>query len=668
MNFLRFFQSSQPQVLLGGRYKLLKQMGAGGFGQTFIAEDWHLPGHPRCVIKQLKPQFSSTKGLQTAKRLFDTEAKVLYQLGNHDQIPRLLAHFEQDEEFYLAQELIIGNPLSQELLTGQQWVEGQVITLLRSILDVLCFVHQQGVIHRDIKPSNLIHRHQDGKIVLIDFGAVKQASVQLADPNSGPTRTISIGTQGYMPNEQIAGNPRFSSDVYAAGKIGIQALTGIAPRALKEDPQTGEIQWRYLAPLVSPELADVLDQMVRYDFRARYPSASEALKALEQLDIPLLPLMINQTMASLQLDEESDIIAATSPWQPDAPTAEPIGKLDTLSEVSASEVSASEVGTAGWTQASVHLPSANLPSANSPSAHLPPAHLPPASLPPVSPETSQAPTEAMIPALKLQTAAARTSPDRSMHRSKMQQLVLPGVGLAAIALLVGLSQLFQGELWSSSDAAPDVAPSDVASTSSPTPVASASPSPDPQAQAVQLKQEADQLREAENFQQALTVYDQVLQIKADSAEAQWGKCYSLNRLNRPTEAIAACDAALQLNAAYPEALWSKGYALDQQQQYQEALSLYEQAIVLKPDFADAWSNKGTALLRLNRPEEALSALDRATQLNPNLAEAWNSRGVALWAVRRFDEAVASVDRALQIQPDYADAQNLRAEMRQRLGR
>src|SRR5689334_18098994 len=100
---LRFFQSEVPETLLGGRYRVIEQLGAGGFGQTFLAQDLHLPGHPRCVIKQLKPQFTDPLSLQTAKRLFDTEAEVLYKLGDHAQIPRLLAHFEHKQEFYLAQ-------------------------------------------------------------------------------------------------------------------------------------------------------------------------------------------------------------------------------------------------------------------------------------------------------------------------------------------------------------------------------------------------------------------------------------------------------------------------------------------------------------------------------------------------------------------------------------
>jgi serine/threonine protein kinase len=108
---------------LGGRYKIISQLGAGGFGQTFLAEDLHLPGHPRCVVKHLKPQTKEDSTLSMARRLFDTEAQALYQLGDHDQIPHLLAHFEDNQEFYLAQELIEGEPLTQEFAAGQLWSE-----------------------------------------------------------------------------------------------------------------------------------------------------------------------------------------------------------------------------------------------------------------------------------------------------------------------------------------------------------------------------------------------------------------------------------------------------------------------------------------------------------------------------------------------------------------
>ncbi|MBD6616712.1 protein kinase [Komarekiella sp. 'clone 1'] len=264
--------------ILRGRYKITKVLGAGGFGNTFIAEDMDLPGNPPCVVKQLRPAQTEPKVLQIARRLFESEAEVQYRLGNHDQIPGIFAHFEENQEFYLVQEFIDGHSLDQELTPGKPLPEIQVIAILYDILKVLEFVHQHNVIHRDIKPSNFIRGKQDQKLVLIDFGAVKQ----IEQTTTGESlSTVVIGTRGYMPSEQVRGKPRFSSDIYAAGIIGIQALTGFYPTQLKEDPYTGEILWQHQAE-VSDEVAAILDKMVRYDFRERYQSAAEVLQALEE--------------------------------------------------------------------------------------------------------------------------------------------------------------------------------------------------------------------------------------------------------------------------------------------------------------------------------------------------------------------------------------------------
>lgn len=336
LNPVHPFQSAHLETPLGGRYKIINHLGKGGFGQTFLAEDLHLPNHPQCVVKQLKPQLTDAESLQTARRLFDMEANVLYKLGNHEQIPRLLAHFEDGQEFYLAQEFIAGETLSQELVEGQPWSEANVVALLQDIVQVLTFVHQHHVIHRDIKPSNLIRRQEDGKIVLIDFGAVKQVSTQLVNAQTGMTRTIAIGTQGYMPTEQLAGNPHFSSDIYAVGMIGIQALTGIYPSRLGIDLQSGEIDWHNHATHISSELVEILDRMVRYDFRTRYPTALEALTALQNLSTvtaqsPLpqpvpelcnahavtvtLPARSSQPNASASVSNAPDGVTVTLPYR-----------------------------------------------------------------------------------------------------------------------------------------------------------------------------------------------------------------------------------------------------------------------------------------------------------------------------------------------------------------
>jgi len=321
--------------ILAGHYHVVKPLGKGGFGQTFLARDSHLPGHPLCVVKQLKPIVRDRASLEVAKRLFDREAQALYKLGDRDQIPRLLAHFEQEGEFYLVQEYIEGEPLDKELTTGKQLSELEAKTLLQDILEVLAFVHQQQVIHRDIKPANLIRRQRDRKIVLIDFGAVKEVSHRAANVTGQTSITVVVGSPGYMPSEQRAFHPHFSSDIYAVGMVVMQALTGLSPRELRELPQdaSGELccaMWGDRAS-VSPGLAAILDKMVRYDYRERYQTAGEALKALKQLTIPQPeeenPSEITVSIAvpspgPLPLEEPEGLVSLESPFYVERPPVE----------------------------------------------------------------------------------------------------------------------------------------------------------------------------------------------------------------------------------------------------------------------------------------------------------------------------------------------------------
>ncbi|MBN3891828.1 MAG: serine/threonine protein kinase [Nostoc sp. JL31] len=274
--------------LLDGRYQVLQTLGGGGFGQTYIAQDTHRPGFPKCVVKHLKPVTRSPEFLETARRLFTSEAETLEQLGYHDQIPRLLAYFEDNQEFFLVQEFIEGHTLKAELFPNQRWTEDRVIQLLQQVLGILQFIHSHNVIHRDIKPDNIIRRQQDGKFVLIDFGAVKQVQTQLLTIAGHTRATIIIGTPGYMSTEQGQGKPRPNSDIYSLGIIGIQSLTGLHPINFEEDPDTGEISWQHQAN-VSSELASVLSKMVLHHFKQRYQSAAEVLHVLKDLDTRVEP-------------------------------------------------------------------------------------------------------------------------------------------------------------------------------------------------------------------------------------------------------------------------------------------------------------------------------------------------------------------------------------------
>ncbi|MBE9200115.1 MULTISPECIES: serine/threonine protein kinase [unclassified Nodularia (in: cyanobacteria)] len=273
--------------LLDHRYQIIRVLAQGGFGQTYIAQDTRRPGNPVCVVKHLKPATSDPRVFDTAKRLFNSEAETLESLGHHDQIPRLLAYFDENQEFYLVQEFIPGQTLAEELIPGQRWSESQVMQLLQGVLEILEFVHGQGVIHRDIKPDNIIRRACDQKLVLVDFGAVKQLRLPMVTVGGQPTATVAIGTPGYMPTEQGQGKPRPNSDIYSLGIIAIQALTGVPAIELQEDPNTGELLWEHLAN-VNYRLAGLLTKMVHYHFKDRYQSVTEALQACINTNNPVL--------------------------------------------------------------------------------------------------------------------------------------------------------------------------------------------------------------------------------------------------------------------------------------------------------------------------------------------------------------------------------------------
>ncbi|WP_228040189.1 tetratricopeptide repeat protein [Nodosilinea sp. LEGE 07088] len=615
------------QTLLGGRYQVIRRLGSGGFSRTFLVNDVHLPNHPRCVIKQLKVQDKDTGTLDMARRLFDTEARVLYQLGSHPQIPALMAHFEEDQEFYLAQEYIEGSRLSRHVEEGKPWSETRVVLLLQEVLEILSFVHGQQVIHRDIKPSNLIRRHRDGKLVLIDFGAVKQVtSSPLLDAETGATNiTVAIGTHGYMPNEQYAGKPRFSSDVYAVGILGIRALTGMYPQKIDEDPITSELAWRQYAPEVSSPLATVLDKMVRYDFRDRYPTAQEALAALQNLPNPLHGLVGTQIYRTWMKGTRG-----RGPTFPGDDTNTAMGPTETTEPTAFAD-----------DQDSTSLFPVDLDSSHSGVL---------AASPPVEPKRSMTPG--------LMSAFSK--------RHSWLLMLATGAVLGTLGLGLGLWRSgftigFQPALLSG-----NVLPFQRAEV--PSPLIDFGLLLPAEEKAVYLSRQGDRLWSQGRYPDALATYNESVAAQSDYAPAYLGRCKTLISLKRPIEAIAACDDALAYSTYYPAALRSKGNAEEQQGKLLAALALYESTNRQMPAMFEAWLDRGRVLQKLGRSAEAIAAIDQAIARNRESAEAWTVRGEATWALNRYDQAIIASEKALQLDPDYAPAQDLRQRARETIGR
>lgn len=288
----KYCTSCGMPLILVGRYIPQKLLGRGGFGAAFLARDRYTPGMRKCVVKQFKPAGDLTPSqLDTAQKLFEREAEVLEEIGNqNNQIPDLFAYFEitvpgfqrskRDQFFYLVQEFIDGKNLEEELQEKGKFSEADVLEVLQEVLKVLQFVHDSGSIHRDIKPSNIM-RHRNGRLYLLDFGAVKQVASTATTSGS----STGIYSMGFAPPEQMSGGQVYpSTDLYALAVTCLMLLTGKEAMTLF-DGYSNQWNWRSHAH-VSDRLAHVLDKMLLAAPNQRFGSAQEVLAALNTSSPP----------------------------------------------------------------------------------------------------------------------------------------------------------------------------------------------------------------------------------------------------------------------------------------------------------------------------------------------------------------------------------------------
>ena len=285
--------SPKAGELLGWRYKVLSELGQGGFGRTYLAQDSNRFNEP-CVLKEFAPQVEGEAALQKAEELFEREAGTLYQL-QHPQIPRFRELFRAEwqgrDRLFLVQDYVEGQTYQELSQTrqhqGQSFSEAEVTDLLLQLLPVLDYIHTAGVIHRDISPDNLILRQSDRLPVLIDYGGVKQVAARVASisqrvvaPVVQPIAITRLGKLGYAPAEQLDhGEVHPHSDLYALAVTSLVLLTGQEPQTLfaKGD----RTRWQRSLHL-SPRLTQVLTKMLDPYPGRRYQSAPEVMQALGQ--------------------------------------------------------------------------------------------------------------------------------------------------------------------------------------------------------------------------------------------------------------------------------------------------------------------------------------------------------------------------------------------------
>jgi serine/threonine-protein kinase len=269
------------------RYKILKLLGQGGFGKTYLVEDTN-KFNETLVIKELLPGIYGTKAISKAEELFQRGAKILHRL-DHPQIPKFREIFKDGKRLFLAENFVEGetyfNQLQERLSAGQTFSETEVLQLFRQLLPVLSYLHSQNVIHRDISPDNIIYRTADGLPVLIDFGGVKQIALdvktelQEADNLGNHHSPTCLGKIGYCPDEQMSrGYVAPHSDLYALAATALSLMTGNPqPTVQLRDLRTEEWKWPNQLNL-SPGFSQLLQKMLAQNPQDRFQSAAEVLQ------------------------------------------------------------------------------------------------------------------------------------------------------------------------------------------------------------------------------------------------------------------------------------------------------------------------------------------------------------------------------------------------------
>ena len=293
----RYCTACRMELVLRGHYLPQSVLGKGGFGTAFLAIDIDSPTRSQCVVKLFQPPVTlSDSQMDTALTLFAREAQVLERLGRqHPQIPNLYAYFplpvtnpltnKSEELFYLVQEFIDGEDLEKVRDRQGQLSEPEVTNILKEILGVLDFVHTQGAIHRDVKPSNIM-QGKDGRLSLLDFGAVKEVTT----PNTAQRGPTTICSPEYAPPEQImSGQVNATSDLYALAATCVVLLTNKESNELR-DSASNTWNWHPHAQ-VSPELERILDRMLLAKPSDRFPSAKAVLEALDSPPTAVSPPM-----------------------------------------------------------------------------------------------------------------------------------------------------------------------------------------------------------------------------------------------------------------------------------------------------------------------------------------------------------------------------------------
>ncbi|MGJ5676490.1 MAG: protein kinase domain-containing protein [Nostochopsis sp.] len=647
--------------LLCGRYQIIQELGRGGFGVTYLATD--TSSNILCAIKKLDPLNAD---LETAKRFFHREVNILNTLQTNQQVPKFFDYLEEDNNYYIVEEYIEGTSLAE--LVHQKWPEYTVVNFLQQILSVLSYLHAKNIIHRDVKPSNLIIRKGDNRFVLIDFGSVKKVDSQYQSSQSSITQTM-IGTPGYAPSEQMAGRPRFNSDIYALGLTAIQLLTGMHPRELRWDEKDHIILPSDIN--IDASLSAILAKMVYNNSDHRYQSVSTVIEDLNKTKISSPPTELptyytsnhRRVLTNLRFIKIWQIpvvlillvgiIACTEFFHPFIRPIYYLYEANNLLDEREGEAALDKFNSLKQLQ-------------------------------PNSPEVWKGRGDALF--LLGRDFAALQSYNRAIFLQPKDQKLLMKILINKGKVLYKQQSYKEAlDIYEEALKIDDNNP-EALSGKSLSLLATGKKQEalqyldhlkqirpdDPRIwQEIGFAIEQSQGKQAakEYFQEALSTYDDILRFKNNNPIYWTDRGSILLKLNRPQDALDSYEKALNIDNNFYEALIGKGNALNLLGKPSEALFAFTQASKVRPQDYLVWFNQGILLTQtLRNHEEAIKAFEQTIALKEDFHPAWVGKALALLELKRYQEALLAIDKAKILQPKDPDIWDIRGEILKGLGK
>jgi serine/threonine protein kinase len=328
----------EGQYLMPGldNYRLVKRLSAG-IVDTFIAENLSNSQEKYSAIRVFNLSVFPPQKRQETIQLLTKNCYLISKIPHHSQVAQINNYFSQEIAFYVVEEYISGHNLEVEITPGKRLSESYAIALLSNVLIPLNWLHQHNIIHGNIHPANLMRQQRGGKIILTDLGIIKQVWQLAIQPlHYQPINTKSLD---YLPPNYSADRRTVDSDLYSAGAIAIQALTGLSIQQLI-DPRTRELIWRDRVQ-ISADFAYLLEKIVHPDERKRYRSAQEILldlqaekdnsKVTHQATIKVNPKSISVAKNQFHQPQNSEGATAIAPSNP----PRSVGRLSLLAWIAA---------------------------------------------------------------------------------------------------------------------------------------------------------------------------------------------------------------------------------------------------------------------------------------------------------------------------------------------